>query len=120
MSLKILDTLTDHLNLDTNVDIFFRKFWEYIKTQNVSGNNKVLDSVTVKILSSDKNVDVNFSKDLDDSPLIYLCQNRCLQAVKMLLFHKADVNHVGKNGTALHYIIDLTGKLLRNLSQLLF
>lgn len=118
MSLKILDTLTDHLNLDNNVDVFFRKFWKYIKTENVSSCKDDLDNVTFKILSSEERVHVNLENNLDDSPLIYFCQIGCPQAVKMLLVHKADVNHVGKSGTALHYIIDLTGKFLRNIRNL--
>ncbi|CAG2245765.1 unnamed protein product [Mytilus edulis] len=107
-SLKMLDTLTDHLNLDNNVDAFFRKFWKHIKTKNVSSCKEDLDNVTFKILSSEEKVHVNLENNLDDSPLIYFCQIGCPQAVKMLLVHNADVNHVGKSGTALHYIIDLT------------
>ncbi|CAC5402825.1 unnamed protein product [Mytilus coruscus] len=106
--LEILDLLSDHLNLDKNVDVFFRKFWKYINTNNVSRNRDVLDSVTYKILSTEEEVQVNLASDLEDSPLIYFCSLGCSQAVKMLLFHKADVNHVGKRGTALHQLIDLT------------
>lgn len=106
--LKILDALTDYQNISKNVDNFFYRLWEYIKTNNVS-NKAVLDSVIFKILSTEEVVNVNTEKKLDDSPLIYFCQLGCLQAVKVLLYHKANVNHVGKSGTALHYIIDLEG-----------
>ncbi|CAC5364197.1 unnamed protein product [Mytilus coruscus] len=106
--LKILDVLSGHLNLDKNVDVFFRKFWKYINTNNVSRNREVLDSVMYNVLSTEEEVQVNLASDLEDSPLIYFCHLGCSQAVKMLLFHKADVNHVGKRGTALHQLIDLT------------
>lgn len=107
--LLFLDALTDHQGLGTHVDVFFHKFWEYIKAKDVSDNSAVLDRVTFKILSTEELVNVNLEKKMDDSPLIYFCQFGCIQAVKMLLFHKADVNHVGKRGTALHNMIDLKG-----------
>lgn len=110
VALQILGALIGHLNLHKNADAFFHKFWDYIKTENFSQDNESLDNVTFKILYSVEKVHVNLENHLNDSPLIYFCQNGCPQAVIMLLFHGADVNHVGKNGTALHYIIDLTGK----------
>ncbi|XP_052065741.1 uncharacterized protein LOC127705457 [Mytilus californianus] len=106
--LQILDALTDHQLLDRNVDVFFRKFWEYIKSNEFQGDMKNLDSVTCKILTTGEDVNVNFAKEMDDSPLIYFCRLGCLQSLKMLLVHNADVNHVGNMGmTALHHIISL-------------
>lgn len=116
MCLDILNVLSDHLNLEKKVDEFFRNFWKYIQAFAASRNinRDVIDSVTFKILSTEEEVQVNLASKMDDSPLIYFCKHGCPQAVKMLLFHKADVNHFGKSGTALHHIIDLKGKVRKN------
>ncbi|XP_052067319.1 ankyrin repeat, PH and SEC7 domain containing protein secG-like [Mytilus californianus] len=106
--LQILDVLSDHLNLYKNVDVVFRKFCENINTHNCSRNREVLDSVTYKILSTKDEVQINLVSDVEYSPLMYFCHFGCSQAVKMLLFHKADVNYVGMRVTALHELLDLT------------
>lgn len=114
MCFKILDALTDHQHLDKNADAFFRHFWEYIESNESIHdvrNKETLDSVTFKILNTKEDVHVNLANNWDDSPLIYFCRHGCLEAVRMLLVHKADVNHVGKRGmTALHHIINLASK----------
>ncbi|CAC5406546.1 unnamed protein product [Mytilus coruscus] len=109
--LNILDALTDYQNLDKNINVFFRKFWEYIKSNVSVADNETLDSVTCKILTTEEDVNVNLATNFDDSPVIYFCRHGCLQALRTLLRHKADVNHVGKLGmTALHHIINLTSQ----------
>lgn len=116
--LKILDVLTDHAPLDKTADVFFYKFWEYIKSNDsvhAVGNKQTLDSVTCKILNTKEDVNVNLANTFDDSPLIYFCRLGCLQSIRMLLVHKADVDHQGKRRmTALHHITYLTGKNLQN------
>lgn len=110
--------LTDHQPLDKTADVFFGKFWEYIKSNesvHAVGNKQTLDSVTCKILNTKEDVNVNLANALDDSPLIYFCRLGCLQSIRMLLAHKADIDHLGKRRmTALHHITYLTGKNLQN------
>lgn len=57
--------------------------------------------IATKLLSAGANP--NMVPQGEDSPLIIAVRNKMPDVVDILLKHKADVNHIGKNGTtAIH------------------
>lgn len=118
--MKILDSLLNHTKIDETANLFFSKFWEYIKKKDYRNqinkherktpDKQILEKIMLNLFC-ETNINVNIAKNLEDSPLIYFTNLRSTDVVKLLISVKADVNHVGRRGmTALHHAV--MGKVL--------
>lgn len=101
--------LQHEIPIKDNIAKLFNLLWEYCKAHE-GLDTTLLENVCMGLLSTDTDVEVNLTKNNEDSPLIYFCRMQCNESVKLLLARKADVNHIGTRGkTALYTLIDMSG-----------
>ncbi|XP_062587122.1 uncharacterized protein LOC134248743 isoform X2 [Saccostrea cucullata] len=84
----------------------FSKFWERQNGVTFLRNRSLIATVTLQMLSSPQELNVNIKNRLGATPLLFFCEQNKDLVVKRLLERGADVNTVHNDGrTALHIII---------------
>ncbi|XP_062578321.1 ankyrin repeat domain-containing protein 50-like [Saccostrea cucullata] len=112
--LSFLNVLLQEQGTTFICNSLFSKFWERQNGVTFLRNRSLIAAVTLQMLSSPKELNVNVINRLRTTPLLYFCEQNEDVVVERLLERGADVNIIDNHGrTALHTVLHSEDKNVR-------